>query len=320
MRRFSCTRGMMLVGTVMAMLDNGELSALGSAGTVSNGAFSIDVDLAEGSHKVVAKQTDVAGNVSAVSSVLDITVDETADAAPGSLDLAARDDANLQTDNITSNTTGLTISGLGVAGSSVQLYTWNDAGGNGDGNVDDELSALGSAGTVDDFGAFSIDVDLAEGSHKVVAKQTDVAGNVSAVTASGDALTITVDEAADAAPTSLDLDAADDTATDDDNITSNTSALSISGSGVSDSSVQLYTWVDANGDGNVDEGEVSALSGDVIVANGAFSVDVSLAEGTHKIVATQMDVAGNDSAASTALQITVDETANAGGSRTCCCR
>ena len=141
---------------------------------------------------------------------------------------------------------------------------------------------------------------------------------MSAVTASGDALTITVDETADAAPTSLDLDAADDTTTDDDNITSNTSALSISGSGVNDSSVQLYAWVDANGDGNVDEGEVSALGSAVTVANGAFSVDVSLAEGTHKIVATQMDVAGNDSAASTALQITVDETANAPTDRACC--
>ena len=81
-------------------------------------------------------------NVSVASSALEITVDVTADDAPDSLDLAADDDTATDDDNITSNTTGLSISGTGVNDSSVQLYTWNDAGGNGDGNVDDgELKA-----------------------------------------------------------------------------------------------------------------------------------------------------------------------------------
>ena len=161
---------------------------------------------------------------------LEVTVDVTTDDAPDSLDLAADDDTATDDDNITSNTTGLSISGTGnVNDSSVQLYTWNDAGGNGDGNVDDGgQGALGSAGTVSN-GAFSIDVALAEGTHKVVAKQTDVAGNVSAVSS---VLDITVDETADATPGSLDLAAADDTATDDDDITSNTTGLTISGTGV----------------------------------------------------------------------------------------
>src|SRR5438067_7514660 len=52
--------------------------------TVSGGAFSLDVSLAQGTHNVRAIQTDVAGNASAASTshALDITVDTTAPAAP----------------------------------------------------------------------------------------------------------------------------------------------------------------------------------------------------------------------------------------------
>ena len=297
-------------GDADGSVDDGELTAVGTAGTVTGGAFSIDIDLAEGVHAVVAKQTDVAGNESAASAALDITVDTTADAAPTGLDLAAADDTNVDTDNITSTTTGLSIAGSGENGSSVQLYSWDDAGGDADGSVDDgELTAVGTAGTVTG-GAFSIDIDLAEGVHAVVAKQTDVAGNESAASA---ALDITVDTTADAAPTGLDLAAADDTNVDTDNITSTTTGLSIAGSGENGSSVQLYSWDDAGGDadGSVDDGELTAVGTAGTVTGGAFSIDIDLAEGVHAVVAKQTDVAGNESAASAALDITVDTTADA---------
>ena len=296
-------------GDADGSVDDGELTAVGTAGTVTGGAFSIDIDLAEGVHAVVAKQTDVAGNESAASAALDITVDTTA-AAPTGLDLAAADDTNVDTDNITSTTTGLSIAGSGENGSSVQLYSWDDAGGDADGSVDDgELTAVGTAGTVTG-GAFSIDIDLAEGVHAVVAKQTDVAGNESAASA---ALDITVDTTADAAPTGLDLAAADDTNVDTDNITSTTTGLSIAGSGENGSSVQLYSWDDAGGDadGSVDDGELTAVGTAGTVTGGAFSIDIDLAEGVHAVVAKQTDVAGNESAASAALDITVDTTADA---------
>ena len=295
-------------GDADGSVDDGELTAVGTAGTVTGGAFSIDIDLAEGVHAVVAKQTDVAGNESAASAALDITVDTTA-AAPTGLDLAAADDTNVDTDNITSTTTGLSIAGSGENGSSVQLYSWDDAGGDADGSVDDgELTAVGTAGTVTG-GAFSIDIDLAEGVHAVVAKQTDVAGNESAASA---ALDITVDTTA-AAPTGLDLAAADDTNVDTDNITSTTTGLSIAGSGENGSSVQLYSWDDAGGDadGSVDDGELTAVGTAGTVTGGAFSIDIDLAEGVHAVVAKQTDVAGNESAASAALDITVDTTAAA---------
>jgi len=73
-----------------------------------------------------------------------------------------------------------------------------------------------------------LDTTLAEGLHHVVAYQTDVAGNVSG---NSTALDITVDTTAPAAPTGLDLAAADDTGSSStDNITKNPSTLTISGS------------------------------------------------------------------------------------------
>ena len=73
-------------------------------------------------------------------------VDGSVPSAPASLDLHQDDDSNTNNDDITKTTTGLSISGTGETDASLQLYTWDDVGGNGDGNVDDgELIALGSA-------------------------------------------------------------------------------------------------------------------------------------------------------------------------------
>jgi len=78
-------------------------------------------------------------------------------------------------------------------------------------------------------GTFSTDISLAQGTHNVRAIQTDVAGNVSAAS---NALSIVVDPTAPAAPTALDLAAADDTVSSNgDNTTKNTSGLTISGAG-----------------------------------------------------------------------------------------
>ncbi|WP_166294186.1 Ig-like domain-containing protein [Bradyrhizobium sp. 2S1] len=281
------------------VVDAGE--SLGST-TVSGGTFTLDVSLVAGTHNVRAIQTDLAGNVSAASTThaLDITVDTTA-AAPTTLDLAAADDTGaLNTDNITKNTSGLTISGSGETGATVTLF--DDANNNG---VVDAGESLGSTSV--SGGTFTLDVSLAAGTHNVRAIQTDLAGNVSAASTTH-ALDITVDTTA-AAPTTLDLAAADDTgALNTDNITKNTSGLTISGSGETGATVTLFD--DANNNGVVDAGE---SLGSTTVSGGTFTLDVSLAAGTHNVRAIQTDLAGNVSAASTthALDITVDTTAAA---------
>lgn len=120
----------------------------------------------------------------------------------------------------------------------------------------------------------------------------------------------TFDAIADAAPTALNLATADDTGVNTDNITQTTTGLTIDGVAVTDSSVQLYKWVDAGVlDGLVDDAELTTLGSAVTAASNAFSIDVALAEGTHKIVAKQTDVAGNLSEASDVMTITVDTTA-----------
>ncbi|MBI5143406.1 MAG: hypothetical protein HZA20_14635, partial [Nitrospirae bacterium] len=156
-------------------------TAVGPTGTVSGGTFSIDISLAVGAHSITAKQTDPAGNVSATASAaLSITVDTTLPDAPGTLDLAAADDTgDSGTDNLTKNTTALTISGTGETGATVQLY--------------DGATAVGPTGTVSG-GLFSIDISLtAEGVHNITAKQTDPAGNTSAASVE---LLVTVDTTA----------------------------------------------------------------------------------------------------------------------------
>ena len=100
--------------------------------------------------------------------------------------------------------------------------------------------------------------------------EIDLAGNVSGNTA----FSFTVDTTAPSAPTGLDLAAADDTgASSTDNITKNTSALTISGSGENGATVTLFD--DANNNGMQDGGE--ATLGTATVTGGTFTTDISLA-------------------------------------------
>ena len=281
------------------MVDGGE--SLGTA-IVSSGTFSLDISLAEGTHNIRAIQSDSYGNSSPASTshALDIVVDTTAPAAPTGLDLAASDDTgSSNSDNITKNTSGLTISGSGVNGTAVTLF--DDA--NNDGIVDSGES-LGT--TTVSSGKFSINVSLAEGSHNIRAIQTDIAGNASAASTSH-ALDIVIDTTPPAPPTGLDLDAADDTgSSNSDNITKNTSALTIGGSGEDGATVTVFD--DVNNDGVVNKGE---SLGSTKVSGGTFSLDISLKEGTHNIRAIQTDAAGNVGTASIShgLDIVVDTTA-----------
>jgi hypothetical protein len=89
---------------------------------------------------------------------------------------------------------------------------------------------------------------------------------------------VTIDTAA-AAPTALDLAAADDTgASNADQNTKNTSGLTISGNGENGATVTLFDDTDNNGAQN--GGEVSLGTG--TVSGGTFSIETfSLAEGLH---------------------------------------
>src|SRR5207237_210046 len=139
----------------------------------------------------------------------------------------------------------------------------------------------------------------------VRAFQTDLANNVSA---NSTALDITVDTTAPAAPAGLDRKSAEEGGGDDtDNITSQTTELTISGAGEDVATATRVEDVDNNGVKECGE----ATLGIAIVGGGILGIDVALGEGVHPVRAFQTDLANNVSANSTALDITVDTTAPA---------
>jgi hypothetical protein len=104
------------------------------------------------------------------------------------------------------------------------------------------------------------------------------------------------DTTAPAAPSALDLAAADDSGlSDSDNITRNTSGLTITGTAEAGARVELFNGATSIGSGTAN-------------ASGQFSIDVSLAQGTHSITAKATDAADNVGAASSPLSIVVDTT------------
>ncbi|MFO0111650.1 MAG: Ig-like domain-containing protein, partial [Sphingomonadaceae bacterium] len=250
-------------------------TSLGTAIANASGAFSRDVTLAEGTRSITARATDAAGNVGAASAALTITVDATAPAAPTGLDLITADDTgDSPTDNLT-NKQSVTITGTAEVGSTVELF--------------DGTTSLGKT-TASATGAFSLVVPLAAGVRSITAKATDAAGNVGAASA---ALAITVDATAPAAPTGLDLAAEDDTgSSNSDNVTGQSSGLTISGQAEANARVELF-------DGTTLLGNTTASG------TGAFSLDVTLAAGARSITAKAIDAAGNVSAASVPLVISV---------------
>lgn len=151
--------------------------AIGGVAAISDGMMAlVGVGLAAVAVGVAAGSNSDSTPAAAPAAAADTTAPD----APLALDLAAADDSgSLNTDNITRNTTGLTISGTAEAGSTVRIY-------------DTDGTTLLGTGTATN-GTFTIDVSLAAGDHTLTAKATDAAGNASVASAG---LSITVDTTA----------------------------------------------------------------------------------------------------------------------------
>ena len=140
------------------------VTLLGSATANGAGAWSFTTAaLTNGAHSLTATATDVAGNTSAASSALSVTIDTTAPVTPAIASFST--DSNIVGDHITNDNT-LTLGGSTEAGSVVKVY--------------DGATLLGSA-TADGSGNWSYTTAaLANGAHSLTATATDVAGNTSA--------------------------------------------------------------------------------------------------------------------------------------------
>ena len=158
----------------------------------------------------------------------------------------------------------------------------------------DGATAIGT-GKANASGAWSIkSTTLAGGVHAVKARATDLAGNVSVFSS---ALRVAIDTAAPPAPSKPDLGVNSDSgASNTDNITRITTPV-FTGTGEEiGSSVTLY-----DGAAVIGTSKANAL--------GAWSIKSStLTSGVHGVKARVTDLAGNVSAFSGTLQVTIDTT------------
>jgi hypothetical protein len=292
--------------------DEAIYTELGS-GVATNGAYTIDIDLPAGITTVVA-QAELAGVTSPYSAGLDVTVEFVEVPAPSVPDLAAEDDTGDPTDNITSQASALTFTGTAAAGATVTLYAFVDQTGDGqdndgDGAIDESgegvYTALGSA--VATNGAYAIDIDLPAGTTTVVARAA-LAGGTSPYSAGLD-VTVAVP-----APSAPDLAAEDDTGDPTDNVTSQASALTFTGTAAAGATVTLYAFVDQTGDGQDNDGDgaidesgegVYTALGSAVATNGAYAIDIDLPAGITTVVA-RAELAGGTSPYSAGPSVTVE--------------
>lgn len=253
-----------------------------SANNAGAWTFTAGAGLTDGTHTLTAKQTDVAGNTSAASAPLTVTIDTTAAAAPGAPKLARESDSGQLDNDAVTNVTRPVISGSGAeAKATIELY---DGG------------ALLAKTTADADGAWSLTTGvLSAGLHSLTAKQVDAAGNASLQSA---LLNLRIDTAPPAALSAPTLDADSDSgASSTDGIT-NVKSLTIRGAGAAaNAAIDVY-------DGT------TLLGHTIASATGAWSYRTAdLLDGLHALSAKQVNLAGNASAASAALSVTIDTVA-----------
>ncbi|MBN8524581.1 MAG: Ig-like domain repeat protein [Planctomycetes bacterium] len=277
---FTLKRGGTTVQTVTA-------ASTDSGGASDTWDYTTPAGQPDGAYTLQVVAHDLAGNTaSAVSTTF--TIDRTA-AAPGGLKLtAATDSGSSQTDLVT-NVVRPTVTGSVVEGHAyVRVYRDSTAG------------ALIASATAASNGSWSapLAADLAEGANVLAVVQEDVAGNVSAAST----LTVTLDTLAPAVPSVDRLTAATDSGISDSDQLTRHADPAVQGGCAADTDL---LDVSAAGPG----GATVAHTHDVVLGDVAWTQTFSgLPEGAWQVAAVAVDLAGNRSAASPALAITVDRT------------
>lgn len=256
----------------------------------AGGSWSYGHTLAEGSYAVSVGVTDAAGNAGPVSGTLHLVVDTTAPEPPAQPDLAASSDMGVSSvDNLTNIATP-TLQGSGAtAQAHVHIL------------VDGVTAGTTVAGGTGAW-SFTFSEALAAGSRAISVVAEDVAGNEAAAS---QALIVEMDLSAPAAPgvfATPDLvSASDDGSSIMDNVTT-VATPTFSGTHASASAVHALL---ANG---------VTVGGFVSQSDGTYQVVTSsLAPGTYDITIRELDAAGNVSADSQALALTIAAPPGSGG-------
>ena len=232
--------------------------------------------LTDGVKTMTFTEEDVAGNVSAPSPGLAITIDTVAPSSPTIAPDLTTDTGSSATDNLTNDNTP-SLGGSVTAGLVVRLF--------------EGATELGLDSTTSG-GAYSIiSSTLSDGAHSLTVRFEDVAGNQSA--AVSPALSITIDTVAPSAPTIAPNLTTDTGRSATDNVTKDNTP-DFAGSVPAGLVVELF--------------DASTLVGsDFAPAGGMYSVTSAvLGEGAHSISARFGDAAGNFSTSGPTLPITID--------------
>ncbi|MFC2090338.1 Ig-like domain-containing protein [Bacteroidota bacterium] len=259
-----------LIGTVTA-------DPLSGSWTITSTTLGEDI------HSVTATATDAAGNVSAVSPALSVTIDALKPPTPNRPDLTAGSDSGTSDTDEYTNVQTPAFSGISEPNAKMDLYVETDP-----------VNPLGTD-YADGTGKWTItSLTLAEGAHNIYVVATDNAGNVSDNSTS---LPIEIDITLPASVTPLpapDLDAASDLGRSSiDNITKDNTP-SFSGTAEVGSVIELYS--DAT------------LIAEGLAATGTYSLtsNTTFSSGNYNITVKAIDQAGNSSTSAAALPLKID--------------
>ncbi|EDV1505652.1 BapA prefix-like domain-containing protein [Salmonella enterica subsp. salamae] len=268
------------IGSTIILYNNG--SEIGRTTVGDNGSWNFTpAALTPGTYIITVTETDVAGNISSPSASVTFAVDTTAPANP--VITFAEDNVGDVQDNIVSGATTddntPVIHGTGDIGSVITLYNGS--------------SVLGVV-TVDETGAWTLPVTsaLPDGVYTLTAI---AAGNSSGVSNS---FTFTIDTVPLQPPVVNEIldDVAPVTGPLTDGAFTNDRTLTINGSGENGSIVTIY-----------DNG---AEIGTALVTNGNWTFNTPvLSEASHALTFSATDGAGNTTAQTQPITITVDVTA-----------
>ncbi|EDR8530439.1 BapA prefix-like domain-containing protein [Salmonella enterica] len=271
------------IGSTIILYNNG--SEIGRTTVGDNGSWSFTpAALTPETYTITVTETDIAGNISPPSASVTFTLDTTAPANP--VITFAEDNVGEVQDTIVSGATTddntPVIHGTGDIGSVITLY-------NG--------SSVVGVVTVDETGTWTLPVTsaLPDGVYTLTAIAADAAGNSSGVSNS---FTFTVDTVPLQPPVVNEIldDVAPVTGPLTDGAFTNDRTLTINGSGENGSTVTIY-----------DNG---VAIGTALVTDGVWTFNTpELSEVSHALTFSATDDAGNTTAQTQPITITVDITA-----------
>jgi large repetitive protein len=263
-------------GSTVQLFDNTTvLNPTVQADSNGNWSITLTAALSDGTHSLTAKATN-GGGTGPASTALSLVIDTTPPGAPTAVALDASTDSGTIGDNLT-NFNKPQIDGKAEAGSTVQLF--------------DGAAPISPTVQADGGGSWSITLAsaLTDGLHHLTAKATDAAGNTGNASAT---LPLTIDTTAPAPPANLALSPNTDSGVVGDNLT-NFNKSTITGTAEAGTSITLK--------------EGSAVLGTATAAGGSWTISLggALGDGVHNLTATATDAAGNTSAVSGMLTLTI---------------